>query len=106
MPKPRTSTVGRRQLVFAMAIAIIGPGLALLVIVATVFLNRAQGHWPAVNRGRAFLQQGRPDLAFQAVQEIRDEAPGAGEAMTVAGLALVQLKELKTARMALERAIR
>ncbi|MEJ7637804.1 MAG: tetratricopeptide repeat protein [Singulisphaera sp.] len=63
----------------------------------------AQGHWDAVARGRMYLRQGRPDRAFEAVSAIRDEAPGAGEAMTVAGLALLQYREFRGARMTLER---
>jgi tetratricopeptide (TPR) repeat protein len=64
-----------------------------------------EGHWKAVSRGRAYLEEGRPDLAFGAVQHIRDERPGAGEAMTVAGLALVQFREFTGARLTLERAL-
>jgi len=63
-------------------------------------------HWDAVAKGRAHLAQGRPDLAFQAVSDVRDEAPGAGEAMTVAGLALIRTGQYRMARMALERAIK
>jgi superkiller protein 3 len=59
-----------------------------------------------VSRGRAYLNQGRPDLAFQAVADVRDEAPGAGEAMTIAGLALIRFRELQGARLALERALK
>ena len=46
---------------------------------------RASDHWVAVARGQAYLRQNRPDLALQAVFDIRDEGPGAGEAMTIAG---------------------
>jgi tetratricopeptide (TPR) repeat protein len=63
-------------------------------------------HWEAVERGRFYLERGRPDMALQAVSEVRDEAPGAGEAMAVAGLSLVRLGEYRGARMALERALR
>ena len=48
-------------------------------------------HWAAVARGRDALRRGRPDLALQAVNDVRDEAPGSGEAMTVAGLALLRI---------------
>jgi tetratricopeptide (TPR) repeat protein len=65
-----------------------------------------RGHWEAVAQGRMYLRQGRPDKAFEAVSAIRDEAPGAGEAMTVAGLALLQFREYRGARMALERALK
>src|SRR5262249_54127323 len=54
-----------------------------------------RGHWDEVNRGRAYLQQGRPDLALQAVFDVRDEAPGAGEAMSVMGLSLMRIGEYK-----------
>jgi len=63
-------------------------------------------HWAAVARGRDALRRGRPDLALQAVNAVRDEAPGSGEAMTVAGLALLRLGEYRGARLALERALK
>ena len=63
-------------------------------------------HWDAVARGRQFLNRGRPDLALQAVNAVRDEGPGSGEAMTVAGLALMRLGEFRGARLALERALK
>jgi tetratricopeptide (TPR) repeat protein len=62
-------------------------------------------HWDAVGRGRAYLRHGRPDLAVQAIQDVRDEAPGSGEAMEVAGLALIRLGEYRGARQALDRAL-
>jgi tetratricopeptide (TPR) repeat protein len=60
----------------------------------------------AAERGRVYLQAGRPDLAFQAVAHIRDDQPGAGEATKVAGMALIKLREYRGARLALERAIK
>jgi len=63
-------------------------------------------HWAAVARGRGALRRGRPDLALQAVYEVRDEAPGSAEAMTVAGLALLRLGDYRAARLALERALK
>ncbi len=65
-----------------------------------------RGHWAAVARGREALHRGRPDLAFQAVCGVTDEAAGSGEAMTVAGLALLRLGEYRGARLALERALK
>jgi len=65
-----------------------------------------RNHWGAVARGRAYLQRGRLELAIQAVNDVRDEAPGSGEAMTVAGLALIRLGEYCGARRTLERAIK
>jgi tetratricopeptide (TPR) repeat protein len=63
-------------------------------------------HWAVVARGRDALRRGRPDLALQAVNAVRDDAPGSGEAMTVAGLALLRLGEYRGARLALERALK
>jgi tetratricopeptide (TPR) repeat protein len=61
----------------------------------------------AAAQGLAYLRYGRPDLAFQSVREVvRDESPEAGEAMTVAGLALIRMGEHRAARLALERAIK
>ncbi len=60
----------------------------------------------AAARGRSDLRNGRPDLAFQAVSQVRDDSPEAGEAMTVAGLALIRLGQHRVARMALERALK
>src|SRR5947208_2013250 len=84
------SRLGRR------AVVLLAIGLVVLVgLVATVVLRPwsrptpvpIRGHWQAVLRGRAYLAQNRPDLALQAVSHVRDEGPGAGEAMCVAGLA-------------------
>ena len=60
----------------------------------------------AAARGRAYLRSGRPDLAFQSVHDVRDEEPGAGEAVAVAALALIRLGEFRAARLGLERAIK
>jgi tetratricopeptide (TPR) repeat protein len=68
--------------------------------------SSAHEHWAAVARARDALRRGRPDVALQAVNAVRDEAPGSGEAMAVAGLALLRLGEYRGARLALERAIK
>jgi cytochrome c-type biogenesis protein CcmH/NrfG len=65
-----------------------------------------RGHWDTVARGREALRRRRPDLALREVQAVRDEAPGAGEAMTIAGMALLRLREYRGARLALERALK
>jgi tetratricopeptide (TPR) repeat protein len=62
-------------------------------------------HWEAVERGRSYLERGRPDLALEAVGDVRDEAPGSGEAMAIAGLSLLRLGHYRGARLALERAL-
>jgi predicted Zn-dependent protease len=100
----------------ARALFVVALGGLIVVIAAAIILARttrhtaAAGpgadHWAAVARGRALLDQGRPDLAFEAVSSIRDEAPGAGKAMTIAGLALAQYREYRGARMTLERALK
>src|SRR5579883_205765 len=43
--------------------------------------SRADEVRAAVAKGRDYLRRGRPDLAFQAVNQIRDDSPEAGEAM-------------------------
>jgi len=60
----------------------------------------------AAARGRAYLRYGRPVLAFQAVQDVRDEEPGAGEAVAVTAQALIRMGEYRIARLALERALK
>src|SRR4051812_36015082 len=103
----------RSQRAWILAIALgevlLGGGLAALIHVPPPIpadSARRGGHWAAVARGQAHLRRGRPDLALRAVMQVRDEGPGAGEAMAVAGLALAQLDQLKSARQALERALR
>ena len=48
-------------------------------------------------RGRAYLRHGRPDWALEAVSGAQDAAPGAGEALTIAGLALIRLGNYRAA---------
>ena len=67
--------------------------------------RRETGHWEAVALGQQHLDNGRPDLALKSVMHIRDDGPGAGEAMTVAGVALFRLGEPMGARQALEVAL-
>src|SRR5262249_3206467 len=64
-----------------------------------------------IERGRAYLRQGRPDLAFQAVSDARDEESGSGEAVALAATALIRMGALRVApvavaRVALRRAVR
>jgi tetratricopeptide (TPR) repeat protein len=68
--------------------------------------SSVRDHWAAVARGRDALRRGRPDLALQAVNAVRDEAPGSGEAMTIAGSALLRLGQYSGARLAFERALK
>lgn len=62
-------------------------------------------HWDEVARARRFLDQGRPDLAFQAVSQIRDEAPGAAEGLTLAAQALLTQGQIALARRTLEHSL-
>ena len=74
--------------------------------VALVVRARVRDLREAVQRGRSYLRQGRPDLAFQAVCDARDDEPGADEAVTLAAQALIQMGELRVARLALERSLK
>ncbi|WP_169977301.1 tetratricopeptide repeat protein [Tautonia rosea] len=65
----------------------------------------SEGHWESVRQARRMLDSGRPDLAFDAVKDIRDQEPGAAEAMTIAGVALFRLGDPVGARRALEVAL-
>lgn len=60
----------------------------------------------AVQQGRSYLRQGRPDLAFQVVCDARDDEPGADQAVTLAANALIQMGQLRIARLALERSLK
>ena len=104
---PTVRTWRKGPVAVAIGIALLGPLIAFSVYAYLWARSRGQGegHWAAVNKGRVFLLQGRPDLAFAAVQHIRDKEPGAGEAMTVAGLALVKMDRPVVALLALERAL-
>jgi tetratricopeptide (TPR) repeat protein len=64
-----------------------------------------EGHWDEVARGKRLLRMGRPEAALMAVANVRDERPGAAEAMYVAGMALAQLEQFGSARHALERSL-
>jgi tetratricopeptide (TPR) repeat protein len=88
-------------------------GLAVLLAASLVWVIRAgrssaaaRDLRKAIAQGRAHLRQGRPDLAFQAVSDARDDEPGAGEAVALAASALIRMGQLRVARMALERALR
>ncbi len=60
----------------------------------------------AAQLGRSYLRQGRPDLAFQAVSEARDDEQAADEAVTLAAQALIRMGQLRVARLALERSLK
>ena len=102
---PPSRLVRRRRVIGLVAILV-------LAALASHFWWQSQRLSPdrkartAAARGRNYLNIGRPDLALQAVNEIRDESPGAGEAMTVAGIALIRMQQYRVARLALERALK
>lgn len=107
MSTPSGSRPGRTCVAaLAIGLAMLGASAALMYYRAARPGREGPGHWRAVAAGQAALARGRPDLALEAVAHIRDEADGAGEAMTIAGLALLQLNEIKGARLALERALK
>jgi tetratricopeptide (TPR) repeat protein len=63
-------------------------------------------HWAEVAEAKAHLDRGRPDLTVRTVARIHDESPGAGEALTLAGKALLAQGNIPSARRALERALK
>jgi cytochrome c-type biogenesis protein CcmH/NrfG len=113
IPRTGQTHVGaatHRAVVGVLSIVIAGLGLSVASLAYMAWRGShrptAPDHWDAVRNGRRYLQAGRPDLAIQAVSGARDEAAGAGEAMTIAGTALIQLGDYRAARLALERAIK
>src|SRR5262245_2817718 len=74
--------------------------LGLLAVGAWVFSQRRRDHWDEVARAQYYLDRDQPDLAFQAVSGVRDEAPGAPEALTLAARALMTRGVISPARYA------
>jgi tetratricopeptide (TPR) repeat protein len=106
-PHPRRRRP-RRWLVGAAAAGLVVVfALAAVALKAGAFRKTAddEGHWQEVARGQRMLRMGRPDAALQAVSQVRDERPGSAEAMYVAGLALAQLEQYRSARHAFERSL-
>ena len=58
-----------------------------------------------IEQARRLLEAGRPDQALNQVADIRDDGPGAAEAMRIAGQALIALEDYGGARSALERSV-
>jgi tetratricopeptide (TPR) repeat protein len=80
--------------------------LFALVLAVSIWYARPKTHWAEVARAQAYLDQGRPDLAFQTVSVIRDEAPGAAEALTIAARLLLMHGDISVARKALQRSLK
>jgi len=91
----------RRTLLIAAAL--IPFGVAAFVVLRA--LVGPPDYREAAARGEAELQRGAPYRALRAVAEVRGPGPGAGEAMTVAGQAFIQLDKRNDARRALEKAL-
>lgn len=62
-------------------------------------------HYEEVSRARKLLERGEFEQAFQIASQIRDEKPGAAEALTVAAHALLATGQVSTAKQALERSL-
>jgi tetratricopeptide (TPR) repeat protein len=93
-----------------LTLGLVAAGLLIALAATRLAMRPAktddEGHWPEVARGKRFLRAGRPDLALEAVSAVRDERPGAGEAMYVAGMALSQMHHFRSARLAFERSLK
>lgn len=80
------------------------------VIVSVVLWARTRprapvDHWKQVARARRYLERNLPDLAFQEVAGIWDEAPGTPEALTLAARALLSFGDISRARKTLEHSL-
>jgi tetratricopeptide (TPR) repeat protein len=104
-PKSVPAPTPRRRIALVLAVALSSMVVPALLLWRSAGSPLSVNHWDAVARGRAYMRAGRPDRAFEAVSGIRDEAPGAAEAMAVAGFALLRMGEYRTARLALDRSI-
>jgi tetratricopeptide (TPR) repeat protein len=100
-PRPRW----RPQIATVLALLLSGMLFPALLLWRSARSVPAKTHWDAVARGQAYLHAGRADRAFACVSAIRDDAPGAGEAMAIAGFALIRMNEYRAARLAFDRAI-
>jgi len=101
-PPLKARRLSNHRFLWALGLA----AVAVLIVTAVgLALRSPRGHWNAVEEARAHLGNNRPDLALKAVSHIRDDAPGAAEAMAIAGEALIHYQRFPAARGALERAI-
>jgi tetratricopeptide (TPR) repeat protein len=98
---PRPTGTGAWLLVVLVAVLTV----AALVAWSISSVRKPKDHWDEVARARAYLNRGRPDLAFEAVSRIRDEAPGAAEGLTIAARAMLTYGNIAVARRSLERSL-
>ncbi|GAC1469850.1 MAG: hypothetical protein NVSMB9_14220 [Isosphaeraceae bacterium] len=59
----------------------------------------------AIERGRAYLQEGRPALALRVVDRIPQTGRNSAEALSIKGMALAALDQPEAAQQALERSL-
>ncbi len=97
-PSPRSA---RARLVLLVLLA------GVLGLLVWVFYQgmRHRDHWEEVARARYYLDHEQFDRAFQAVAGIRDDGPGAPEALTLAARALLMRGNIAPARRVLERTL-
>src|SRR5262249_55892121 len=81
VPAARSSLLPRIVVLLCLAV--------VLSLIGWIFSHVRKDHWQQVARARSHLDQGQPDLAFQAVSGIRDDAPGAPEGLTLAARAFL-----------------
>jgi hypothetical protein len=74
------------------------PCAALSAWAGWAWMNRPPDHRPAVARAREMIDRGYPDLAIQALSDIRDEGQGAAEGLALAGKALLMRQPLPRAQ--------
>ena len=99
-PEPRRAALPTWVFLLGGAVVIVS-----IVVWACTRPRAAVDHWKQVARARRYFERGLPDLAFQEVAGIRDEAPGAPEALTLAARALLSFGEISTARKTLEHSL-
>jgi tetratricopeptide (TPR) repeat protein len=98
----------RRRSVVPLVVAVAGLSIPIIAAVTVYLARKPNDHWDEVARAKAYLDAGRPDLAFQTVSKIRDEAPGAAEALTLGARALLTRPDVDVfvVRKALERSLK
>lgn len=89
--------------------ALVGVATLALILGALILgapWGETHDHGIEVAQARADLRLGRPDLAARRLAPIRDQDPGAAEALTLLGQAYLLSHQRAAARRTLERALR